>query len=352
MIAVLLTFLPFFLKLGGLHLRLSVALLISVAFLFALIGAYRNLDKAFLALLAFYSYIFFRELITMSLNFEMALDQTLKLLIFSIFFTRKYDGISLNLLTILASILVVMVVIFHWLSGAFIGYKLIGEAKFLFGLVPLLLYFSSAPGGRLVWMAFMVVLALSLERKAMLAFATVIAPKFIDRYVGRVGLIALSVVVGFLLINVLAFLVPILIETIQTFSTIEDIKGFGAEQVSDRQRIWQIAKAYEAVQGNLYLGGGYNFTLRLFEVESAGMSSSVSALHNVPLTILLDFGLFGLCLWLIFVVAYYRAFVRHCKVRAAIFGYVMVYIMFIPLSFYSDLLLFLPMLISRRVSDA
>ena len=342
------TFTPLFLKIGSVHFRLSYLFLFFAACAIPVTARIIKLHRVYGLLLLYYLYVLIRQIFTFDISTALFVDLLSKAILFSVFFTVYAGKTDPKIVIRATSFILLCVVGYHIYSGQLTYYKLIGEAKPLFGLLPLLIYHFGRRGLGVEMVASLAMLLMSGERKAVFGCLLALSRPFFARVLGTRNFRSIRGLVLVCLAILTIYFLPSALEFLGSRPTSESI---AASAVSDRERIWQLSVAYQAVMENTLFGGGYNFAAELYSAEYEGLGRSTS-LHSTPVVVLLDSGLVGLAFFGFFLWSYYKALIKGDEARSSIFTYALVLNCFMPVGFLTELLLFLPLLFPRRASES
>lgn len=332
-------FTPIFLKLGPVTFRLSyIGVLIFWAF-----SIFKSQSKAlipraiFISCSLFYLYLIGNSFIQ-SMSLGAIMNHIFKYIILLFSISLFYNGkINIYKFTNIMFTYLVFVVFFHIANGEYYYFKSIGEAKLLFGILPLIMHHLYGIK-QYKYIVSLLILILSGERKAILSYIiSYVNVKWI--YLGAVP-VALLISNNFSLIRELFNSVEIIL---QAFAENDVESARGVAGISTISRIIQLKIAYDDIIFAPIWGHGAGYSAHFMEAHLGTDSPFNSSLHNVYLSVLIEYGVVGIILYGIYLRTIWL-YVADCLLSNRMFKCSCLINLFIPISFLSTIIMVLPLL--------
>jgi O-antigen ligase len=127
------------------------------------------------------------------------------------------------------------------------------------------------------------------------------------------------------------------------------------ERISNKHRMAQLIYSFELIRLNPIFGSGLSASFDLFTQEAVISDFGGGGLHNTYLSILINGGLVGSLLHIMWLVSLYKLVKKmsnSSKNALALMRFVLIVIFFTPYSFLSEAILMVPLVVSRSLNKA
>ena len=301
LIGVVFIFTPLYFHIGTLPLRGSYFFFAFCLFILILSKTPIYSERSFLYFFLFILYGVLSDALQNGFNSSLLISLVKIPILFVIYQASRF-GNYLRPLTISILILIALVILFHWSQGFYTYYKLIGEAKVLFGLAPLLLYGikSSSILWYLLFSISFIFLLISGERKVMTAFVLSFI-KFSYKNILSIAFFSIPVI-----LLSFYFFDSSLKTAANTYFNIDSVLSSSELTISNKYRLAQFLYSFELFLANPIFGSGLNASVELFSEDAIQSNFGGGGLHNTYLAILLNGGLIASIIHIIWLVSLYR----------------------------------------------